>query len=112
MALAARKVFARLCLLGMIACWPHRSSLADDPAAAPPAATPPPASLPQLPPTVVTATRTRMPESEVPASVTVLTQDDISRSSALAVDDLLRQIPGFNTFRRSSSLVTAPAQDP
>src|SRR5262249_56549224 len=62
--------------------------------------------------TVVTATRTRMPEGEVPASVTVLTQEDISRSSALAVDDLLRQIPGFNTFRRSSSLVTAPAQDP
>jgi outer membrane receptor protein involved in Fe transport len=112
MALAARKVFARLCLLGMIACWPHQLSFADDPAPVVPAATPSLTPLPQLPPTVVTATRTRMPEGEVPASVTVLTQEDISQSSALAVDDLLRQIPGFNTFRRSSSLVTAPAQDP
>jgi hypothetical protein len=25
---------------------------------------------------------------------------------------MLRQIPGFSTFRRSSSLVTAPSQDP
>ena len=30
----------------------------------------------------------------------------------LVLDDFLRQIPGLNTFRRSSSLVTAPAQDP
>jgi hypothetical protein len=30
----------------------------------------------------------------------------------LVLDKFLRQIPGFNTFRRSSSLVTAPAQDP
>jgi len=61
---------------------------------------------------VVTATRTEMPEGEVPASVTVLTRDGIAQSGAVVMDDLLRQIPGFNTFRRSSSLVTAPQQDP
>ena len=65
-----------------------------------------------LEPMVVTATRTEMKLKDVPASVTVLTKKEIIQSSALTLDDLLRQIPGFNTYRRSSSLVTAPQQDP
>lgn len=98
--------------LVVVMCGPHPASFSAEPNAgsAPSAAAP--AFPPQLPPVVVTATRTEMPRQEVPASVTVLTQDDINQSGALAVDDLLRQVPGFNTFRRSSSLVTAPAQDP
>lgn len=71
-----------------------------------------PATIPQLAPVVVSATRSETPLSQVPANMTILTAEDIAQSGALAVDDLLRQIPGFNTFRRSSSLVTAPAQDP
>jgi len=66
----------------------------------------------RLEPVAVTATRTPMRATEVPASVRVLTREEIAQSGALVVDDLLRQIPGFNTFRRSSSLVTAPQQDP
>lgn len=66
----------------------------------------------QLPPVVVTATRSDILLQQAPSNITILTQEDIAESGVLAVDDLLRQIPGFNTFRRSSSLVTAPAQDP
>ena len=51
-------------------------------------------------------------EAEASANVTILKKDDVAQSPMLVLDDLLRQIPGFNTFRRSSSLVTAPAQDP
>jgi len=67
---------------------------------------------PQLPPVVVTGTRTPVPATEVPADMTVLTRDEIERSPALTLDDLLRQLPDFSTFRRSSSLVTPPAEDP
>ncbi|HWQ70492.1 MAG TPA: TonB-dependent receptor, partial [Patescibacteria group bacterium] len=45
---------------------------------------------------------------DVPANVTVITREDIEQSPARTVDDLLRQIPGFSLFRRSSSLVTHP----
>ena len=57
---------------------------------------------------VVTATRTEQRLKDVPANVTVLTKEDIKQSAAQTVDDLLRQIPGFSLFRRSSSLVTHP----
>ena len=40
--------------------------------------------------------------------MTVLTRDDIRQSASQTVDDLLRQVPGFSLFRRSSSLVTHP----
>ena len=59
-----------------------------------------------LAPVVVTATRSEVPLHQSPTSTTILTQEDIAASGALALDDVLRQIPGFNTFRRSSSLVT------
>ncbi|MBI4607507.1 MAG: TonB-dependent receptor [Candidatus Rokubacteria bacterium] len=69
----------------------------------------PPAEQPvQLEPVVVTAGRVEQRLSEVPASVTVLTEKEIRASAAQTVDDLLRQVPGFSLFRRSSSLVTHP----
>ncbi len=72
---------------------------------------PPPAPPPEVlrvEPVVVTATRTPQRLADVPASVTVLTKEDIAASPAQTVDDLLRQVPGFSLFRRSSSLVTHP----
>ena len=45
---------------------------------------------------------------DVPASVTVLTQEDIRRSPAVVADDVLRQIPTFSLFRRTSSLASHP----
>jgi outer membrane cobalamin receptor len=59
-------------------------------------------------PVVVSAGRVEQALQDVPANVTVLTRDDIERSAARTVDDLLRQIPGFSLFRRSSSLVANP----
>src|SRR5262249_32093083 len=61
-----------------------------------------------LEPVVVTVTRTEPPAGQAPASVTVLTREDISLSPSVTLDDLLRQVPGFSLFRRSSSLVTHP----
>ena len=62
----------------------------------------------RLDPLVVSAGRVEQPLQDVPANVTVLTRDEIERSAARTVDDLLRQIPGFSLFRRSSSLVANP----
>jgi len=56
---------------------------------------------------VVTATRgaERLPSA---ASSTVLTSAELSNSPAGALDDVLRQTPGFSLFRRSSSRVANP----
>ena len=58
---------------------------------------------------VVTASRTEQKLKDVPASVTVLTKEEIRRSAAQTIDDLLRQIPFLSFSRRSSSLVANPA---
>lgn len=57
---------------------------------------------------VLTPSRIEQRRSEVPESVAVLAEEDVRESAALAVDDFLRQIPGFSLFRRSSSLVAHP----
>lgn len=62
----------------------------------------------RLEPVVVSASRVEQRLRDVPANVTVITREDIEQSPARTVDDLLRQIPGFSLFRRSSSLVTHP----
>jgi iron complex outermembrane receptor protein len=62
----------------------------------------------RLEPVVVTATRLEQKADEVPASVTVLTRDDVRETPAQTLDDLLRQVPGFSLFRRTSSVVAQP----
>jgi len=62
----------------------------------------------RLEPIVVTPTRLEQQAGESPASVTVITSDDIRSSPYVALDDVLRQIPSFSLFRRSSSLVGHP----
>lgn len=57
---------------------------------------------------VVVADRVPQPASAVPAHVTVLDDDALARTPTLALDDLLRQVPGFQLFRRQSSLVANP----
>ena len=61
-----------------------------------------------LPPMVVSAGRVEQRLSDVPTHTTVLTREDIEASAAQTVDDLLREVPGFSLFRRSSSLVANP----
>jgi len=58
----------------------------------------------RLEPVVVTPARLEQQVGEAPASVTVITADDIRHSPNVALDDLLRRAPSFSLFRRSSSL--------
>src|SRR5207249_10728353 len=56
----------------------------------------------------VTPTRTAQRLGDVPASVSVLTSEAIEASPALLADDVLRQVPSFSLFRRTSGLVAQP----
>src|SRR5262249_4296257 len=56
----------------------------------------------------VTPARTAQRLGDLPASITILDSRDASQAAAQTVDDLLRQVPGFSIFRRSSSLVANP----
>jgi outer membrane receptor protein involved in Fe transport len=56
----------------------------------------------------VTPTRTETRLGRVPASVSILTARDLEASPAAVADDVLRQLPEFSLFRRSSSLVSHP----
>ncbi|MGH9517016.1 MAG: TonB-dependent receptor [Terriglobales bacterium] len=57
---------------------------------------------------VVSATRSEMKLSEIPGSAVELSPQDISANAGLTLDDVLRQVPGFSLFRRSSSRVANP----
>lgn len=57
---------------------------------------------------VVTAARTEQRLGDVPASVSVLTREEIKASPAVVADDVLRQVPTFSLFRRTSSLSSHP----
>ena len=56
----------------------------------------------------VTAMRSERRTGDVPASVSLLEREDIKESPALVADDVLRQIPTFSLFRRTSSLASHP----
>jgi outer membrane receptor protein involved in Fe transport len=58
----------------------------------------------------VTVAAARVPEplAETPASVVVLGSRALELTPALAVDDVLRQVPGFTLFRRSGSRTANP----
>lgn len=56
----------------------------------------------------VTATGLPTPLAETPAPVTLLAGDTLERAPALALDDLLRQVPGFTLFRRTGSRTANP----
>lgn len=57
---------------------------------------------------VVTPGRTQQKLGDIPAQVTTLPRGAVESSPALVVDDLLRQVPTFSLFRRSSSLASHP----
>jgi outer membrane receptor protein involved in Fe transport len=56
----------------------------------------------------VTAARTEQRLADVSASVSVLRSVDIKQSAAVSVDDVLRQLPTFSLFTRSSSISSNP----
>lgn len=57
---------------------------------------------------VVTAARSGLKLSEVPGSAIELSPEDVGANPALTTDDMLRQVPGFSLFRRSSSRIANP----
>ena len=57
---------------------------------------------------VVSATRTEIKLSEIPGSAVELSPEDLDANAGLTLDDVLRQVPGFSLFRRSSSRVANP----
>src|SRR5439155_3616870 len=56
----------------------------------------------------VTPTRTEQRLGDIPASVNILTREQIKASPAVVADDVLRQVPTFSLFRRTSSLSSHP----
>lgn len=56
----------------------------------------------------VTAYRTAMGELESPATTRTLTQKTLAATAGITLDNELRQLPGVELFRRSSSLVANP----
>ena len=56
----------------------------------------------------VTATRNEQRTGNLPASISVLNRQDIRQSPAVVADDVLRQLPTFSLFRRTSSLSSHP----
>jgi outer membrane receptor protein involved in Fe transport len=56
----------------------------------------------------VTAARLEQRTEDVAASVSVLGREAIRRSPAVVADDVLRQVPTFSLFRRTSSLAAHP----
>ena len=56
----------------------------------------------------VSATRTATRLGETAASVVVLTTKEINTTASLTLDDTLRQVPGFQLFRRSGSRTANP----
>lgn len=86
---------------------------APDSASEAPAAHPDASSTTAPPATVtaeitVTAHGVPTPLRETPAAVTVLDAEELEAAVPLALDDVLRQVPGFTLFRRSGSRTANP----
>jgi len=56
----------------------------------------------------VTPTRSAQRLGDTPASVTVVDSHQIEQSAAVVADDVLRQVPTFSLFRRTSSVAAHP----
>jgi iron complex outermembrane receptor protein len=56
----------------------------------------------------VTPARAELARDSVPASVSVMSREEIQRSPAAIADDVLRRLPAFSLFRRTSSVAAHP----
>jgi outer membrane receptor protein involved in Fe transport len=57
---------------------------------------------------LVTAARINTALEDSPADSVTISRDDLASMPALALDDVLREVPGFTLFRRSSSRTANP----
>jgi outer membrane receptor protein involved in Fe transport len=60
---------------------------------------------------IVSAYRSPLASEDSPASARVMTEQDLQRAAAVSLDGKLREVPGFELFRRSSSLVANPTTE-
>jgi len=58
---------------------------------------------------IVTATRTNVALDDSPADVVAIDADHLASTPALTLDDILRKVPGFTLFRRSSNRTANPS---
>jgi outer membrane receptor protein involved in Fe transport len=56
----------------------------------------------------VTPARTEQKVADIPASINVVTGEEMQESPALIADDALRQVASFSLFRRTSSIAAQP----
>ena len=56
----------------------------------------------------ITAARTETRVGDTPSSITLISRETLNTTGALALDDALRQVPGFSLFRRSGSRYANP----
>src|SRR5688572_31208737 len=56
----------------------------------------------------VTPARSEVRLGDVPASMSILDRNDIRQSPAVLADDVLRRLPSFSMFRRTSSIAAHP----
>lgn len=59
----------------------------------------------------VSAYRSPLPSEDSPASTRVMTQQALQRAAPPSLDGKLREVPGFELFRRSSSIVANPTTE-
>lgn len=59
----------------------------------------------------VTAYRSPLASGDSPASTRILNTQQLRRAAGISFDDKLRQVPGFELFRRTSSLVANPTTE-
>jgi len=57
---------------------------------------------------IVSATRSDLSLSQSPGSTFVFSEVDLAANPTLTIDDVLRQVPGFSLFRRTTSRVANP----
>ena len=114
----SRPEFGALALFALLATGPNAASAQSPTPPAPqstaqaaPAPADAPASQPTQPTTTVTVTAYRAPISELesPATTRLLDEQALQSTAGPTLDDELRQIPGLELFRRSSSLVANPS---
>jgi outer membrane receptor protein involved in Fe transport len=60
---------------------------------------------------VVTAYRSPLASGDSPASTRILNTQQLRQAAGISLDDKLRQVPGFELFRRTSSLVANPTTE-
>jgi outer membrane receptor protein involved in Fe transport len=59
----------------------------------------------------VSAYRSPLASADSPASTRILTTQQLQQAAGISLDDKLRQVPGFELFRRTSSLVANPTTE-